>query len=109
MAKPSLTQVFGPGASQTATHLTIAKADWGAVGFTPSAVNSPESMFVAMVLFAALYLTESNLNANVEQQVSVTDGQEFVTVRSNQQYRQISKAVNMQKLYTGTNIDPDDY
>lgn len=109
MAEPSLTQVFGPGATQTATTLTIAKADWVAVGLTPRADNSPESLLVAAMLFAGLHLTEANLNSNPDQSLSITDGGEFLTQRNNQRYRQKTKSLNMQKLDDDSGIDPDDY
>lgn len=109
MAEPLLTQVFGPGATQTATTVTILKADLQTVGLTPSATNTAESLYVALLLLAGLYLTETNLNNNPEQQIFISDGQEFVTTRNTQQYRQLVKNVNMQEIYNGLMIDPDNF
>ena len=52
MPEPTLTQIFGAGAAQTATVLTIAKADLAAVGLTASSTNTAESLFVALLLQA---------------------------------------------------------
>ena len=47
MAELSLTEVFGAGAAQTATTITISKADL--VGLAPSATNRADSLTVAIV------------------------------------------------------------
>jgi hypothetical protein len=46
----SLTDVFGPGATQTATTITIAKADLP--GLTASPTNNGQQIFVALFLAA---------------------------------------------------------
>jgi len=109
MAEPTLQQIFGAGAAQTATTLTIQKADLP--GLTAAADNRAESLFVGMFLIAKNQLTAANQEANPEQSITITDGfppQSLVT-RNNQQYRQNTFAVNMQKLDPGATIDPDDY
>lgn len=111
MAEPTLQQVFGAGASQTATQLIISKADLTAVGLTASANNSPESMYVAILLLAKSALTETNQQTNPEQSVTITDsfGADTIVARNNQNFRQRTYNVNLQKLDTGFTIDPDDY
>ena len=60
----SLTNLFGSGATQDATSLTIIKSDL--VGLTPSLSNSAESLLAAILVKASLlfgaYLTDENGN-----------------------------------------------
>lgn len=112
MPEPTLTQVFGAGATQTTTTLSIAKADLATVGLTASAVNTSESLLVAMLLLAKNSLTPAALETNPEQSVSIAQADfNFQTLieRNNQTYRQSTYSVNLQKLDTGNTIDPDDY
>lgn len=112
MAEPSLTQVFGAGATQTATTLSIAKADLAAVGLTASATNTAESLFVALLLLAKSSLTPTAQETNGDQSITVAQADfNFQTLveRNNQTYRQSTYSVNLQKLDTGNTIDPDDY
>jgi hypothetical protein len=52
--EPALIAIFGTGAAQTATDLTISKAGLQATGytFTPSASNRAEQLFLAILLKA---------------------------------------------------------
>lgn len=112
MAEPTLTQVFGAGATQTATTLSIAKADLASLGLTASATNTAESLFVALLLQAKAALTPTTLETNLDQSVSVAESDfnfQTLVTRNNQTYRQSTYAVNLQKLDTGSIIDPDDY
>lgn len=107
MAEPTLIQVFGTNATQTSTTLTIDKADL--TGLTASSSNTAESLFVAILLKAAEYLTETNLEANGDQSISIVDSFDSLVTRNNTQYRQKTYSVNLQKLDTSSAIDPDDY
>lgn len=111
MAEPSLQEVFGSGATQTASVLTISKADLQAVGLTPSANNSAESLFVALLLLQTNTLTTERQSTNPEQSITIEaaiTGDSLVN-RNNQSYRQSPYTVNLQTLDTFTGIDPDDY
>lgn len=112
MAEPSLVQVFGAGATQTANTISIAKADLTAVGLTPSATNTAESLFVAIMLLAKNYLTATALETNPDQSIIIAEsefGFQSLVTRNNQQYRQSTYTVSLQKLDGLANIDPDDY
>lgn len=112
MAEPTLIQVFGSGATQSATTLTIAKADLAAVGLTASATNTAESLLVALVLLAKNYLTTANQENNVEQNVVVAESSfNFLSfqTRNNQQYQQFSYEVNLQEIYSNTGPNPNNY
>ncbi|HCF27622.1 MAG TPA: hypothetical protein DEV81_10590, partial [Cyanobacteria bacterium UBA11049] len=100
---------FGTNATQTATTLTITKADLATVGLSASANNSAESLYVAMLLLAKNYLTDANLTSNTEQSISIVDSFDSLVTRGTNQYRQKTYSVNLQKLDTGSTIDPDDY
>ena len=112
MAEPTLQQVFGDNASQNATTLTISKADLSSLGLTPSANNSAESLFVAILLKAKQYLSVANYEANIDQSITIAtpdfNAQSLVT-RNNQQYRQFQEVVNLYKVDSSSTIDPDDY
>ena len=110
MAEPTLQQIFGTGATQTATTITIVKADLP--GLTPAADNRAEPVFVGILLRAKSFLTPANQEANSEQSITITDpdfNADSLVQRNNQTYRQKTQSVNLQKLDTSTEIDPDDY
>lgn len=112
MAEPTLQQVFGLGASQTATTLSIAKADLAAVGLTASATNTAESLFVSILLLVKNSLTTTAQETNPDQSVTVAEADfnfQTLVTRNNATYRQSTYSVNLQKLDTGATIDPDDY
>jgi hypothetical protein len=112
MPEPSIQQVFGTNAQSTATTLTIAKADLATVGLTASANNTAESLFVAMLLMAKNSLTTTAQETNPDQSVTVAEADfnfQTLVTRNNATYRQSTYSVNLQKLDTGSTIDPDDY
>lgn len=112
MAEPTITQVFGSGATQTATTLTIHKAALATVGLTADANNTAESLFVAMLLLAKNQLTVANQVLNVEQGITVADQDfDFQTLvsRNNAIYRQTTYSIKLQKVDTASVINPNDY
>lgn len=109
MAEPTLIQVFGNGATQDANTLTISKADLVTVGLTVSANNTAESLVVALIKLWQLQLTATNQENNPEQGLTIETGFPTYVSRNDQQYRQDSKTINIQKLDTTTDVDPDDY
>ncbi len=112
MPEPTLSQVFGAGATQTATALSIAKADLAARGLTASADNKAESLLVALLLQAKTALTPATLETNLDQSISIAESDfnfQTLVTRNNQTYRQSTYAINLQKLDQGNIIDPDDY
>lgn len=110
MAEPTLTQVFGSGASQDANTITIQKTALATVGLTANSNNTAESLMVSIVLLAASYLNETNQTANPDIQVTIADsGFPQIVNRNSNQYRQITYNVNLQTVDTGFTIDPDNY
>lgn len=109
MPEPLGTDVFGPGFQQTATTFTIAKADLAAVGLTPTANNSAESLIVAILLLAQKYLNDDNQATNPDIQVTIAQGFDSLVTRNNATYRQRSYTIDLQKIDNSPTIDPDDY
>lgn len=109
MAELTLQQIFGAGATQTATDIIIKKADLTPKGLTASATNKGEVLFVAIVLKAKDALTTSTLETNADQSISIEQGYSSLVSRNSINYRQDSFTINLQKLDTATTIDPDNY
>lgn len=114
MAEPTLQDVFGAGATQDATTLTIAKADLVAVGLTSGSSISSEKLLAAILKLAAVNLTSTNRDNNIDQSVVVdTDNTPTFTTRTSgtttSVYIRDTITVELDKLYSSTGIDPDDY
>jgi hypothetical protein len=71
MAEPALTSVFGAGATQDATTLTISKSDLATVGLTAASINTAESLLAAIITLAANTLTATNQTLNADQHCSI--------------------------------------
>ncbi|MEH2351933.1 hypothetical protein [Nostoc sp.] len=109
MVKATLVEVLGQGASQTATTLTILKADLPRL--TPSANNTPESLLVGILLKAQSRLTQESFDTNIDQSLTVLKGYSSSVTRGaeNLDYRTKQLVVSMSTLDTDTEIDPDNY
>lgn len=111
MPEPSLAQVFGANASQTATELIISKSDLASIGLTPSANNTAESLLVALMLLAAGYLSTTNqdsINPDIQVTIADSDFPQIVN-RNSAKYRQITYNLNLQTIDSGFSVDPDSY
>jgi hypothetical protein len=109
VAEPTPQQVFGTGFTQTATTFTISKADLASVGLTADASNRAEQLFVAVLLKAAASLNPTAQQSNPDIQITVESSFPSIVFRNDQNYRQSTYTVALQKLDTATSIDPDDY
>ncbi|MFM6312633.1 MAG: hypothetical protein ACKPGB_31080, partial [Dolichospermum sp.] len=83
MPEPTLTEVFGAGATQTATTITISKEALTTVGLTATTTNSAESLLAAILLIAKNNLTETKYELNVDQSIVIGNGFRSTTVRGN--------------------------
>ena len=110
MAEPTLTAVFGAGATQTATHITIAKAD---LDLTASATNRAEQLLAAIAKKAAVTLTLANYNADADQSISIAPGFDSIGFRTfnNTQsaYLNTQLTFNFSKVQTSAGVTPNDY
>ena len=109
MAEPLLTDIFGAGATQTATTLTIAKADLASVGLTASATNTAESLLVAILLKAMQFSNSTNQLTNPDIQVTIAQSFDSLLNRNNATYRQRSYTIDFQKIDASPTINPNDY
>jgi hypothetical protein len=110
MAEPLLTDVFGAGATQTATTITILKAD---LALTASATNRAEQLLAGIIKKAATALTTTTLNTNVDQSISIAPGFDQLVYRQvagvNTPFLQSQLAINFAKAQVSTGVTPDDY
>lgn len=111
MAEPSLIQVFGDGAIQDISTLTISKADLATVGLTASATNTAESLLIAIMLKFKTTLTDEARDLNIDQSVAVVDGfSPSITTRNDLIYLRNTISVEIDRLLEGADsIDPDLY
>ncbi|MCC5619254.1 hypothetical protein LC605_30120 [Nostoc sp. CHAB 5836] len=109
MPEPTLQQVFGANATQTATTITITKADLP--GLTPSSTNRAESLLTAILLKAQDGLPQSTFDTNIDQSIYIVSGFPGFAFRgaNNDSYRVDQLTVNLAKPDTSATIDPDDY
>ncbi|OLP19822.1 hypothetical protein BST81_03570 [Leptolyngbya sp. 'hensonii'] len=107
MAEPTLTEVFGASAIQDGTTLTITKADLP--GLTPAVNNRAEALFVGILVKAMEALTATAQGDDPLRQVTIEAGFEQIVIRGENQYRQKTLTINLQKADVAGGIDPDDY
>ena len=109
MAEPTLIQVFGTGALQDATTITISKTDLETVGLTPVASNRAESILAAIVKLASNYLTETNFDSDIDQSITIVPNEDTLITRNNVRYRQASMTVEFSKPDQASVFSPMDY
>jgi hypothetical protein len=107
MAEPTLIELFGAGATQSATAITILKADLP--GLTASATNTAESLLAGIILKAGTALTTTARDANPDQSIAIEQGFDQVAYRGTTAYYQSARTITLQKINTSATIDPDDY
>ncbi|MEH2454493.1 hypothetical protein [Nostoc sp.] len=109
MSEPSLQSIFGANVTQTATTVTLTKADFSSTGFTPAAVNTAESILGAIVSYAQPSLTTANQSNNVDQSVVISDSNDTLVTRSSVQYRRKTKVIAFDKADNASAFNPNDY
>jgi hypothetical protein len=107
MAEPTLIELFGAGATQSATAITILKADLP--GLTASPTNTAESLLAGIILKAGTALTTTARDANPDQSIAIEQGFDQVAYRGTNACYQSARTITLQKLNTLASIDPDDY
>lgn len=110
MAEPTLQEVFGVGATQTATTVTILKAD---LDMTAAASNRGEQIFAAIVKKASTTLTEANFALNPDQSINIAVGFESLVYRTintvTSTLLQAQLSINFHKPQASSGITPNDY
>jgi hypothetical protein len=107
VTQPSLTAVFGAGATQNATDLIIKKADLP--GLTASANNTAESLLAGIILKAETDLTTTARDADPDRNIAIEPGFDSIAYRGTTAYYQAQRQITLQKVNTSAAIDPDDY
>lgn len=110
MAEPTLEEIFGNGATQTATTVTILKAD---LDLTATSNNRGEQILAGIVKKASIKLTQTNFDTNPNQSITVTPGYDsliYRTVGTTQEtLLQTQLSVNFAKIQASGGVTPDDY
>jgi hypothetical protein len=109
MAEPTLQEIFGASATQTATTLTITKADLASTGLTASGTNTGESLLGAILALGSTTLTDANFQTNLDQSVTIARQSDTITYRGQDTYTQKPWTVNFNKIAPAPTFDPDDY
>jgi hypothetical protein len=110
MAEPTLQEVFGAGATQTATTITILKAD---LDMTATATNRGEQCFAAIVKKASGKLTTTEFATNANQSITIAAGFDSLAYRTigtvQETLLQTQLTLNFAKVQTTSGVTPDDY
>lgn len=110
MAEPTLTDVFGAGATQDATTLTILKSDLAGLGLTAAAGNTAESLLISIVLKAAGLLTEVNrLTDTANRNIAIEfAGADIFNDGLGNDFLRRAWSISAYTDYTLPTFDPDD-
>jgi hypothetical protein len=110
VTEPTLQDIFGAGATQTATTITILKSD---LPMTAAAVNGGERVFAAIVKKASTPLNQTSFGTNENQSISIQPGFDSLIYRSfnnvTSTHLQTQLTINFSKPQTTTGVTPDDY
>lgn len=110
MSEPTLQEIFGANATQTATDIIIKKAD---LPMTAAPINRGEQVLAAIVKKNSTSLTAANFNTNPDQSITIGTGFDslaYRTVGTEQlTYLQNQLTISFAKLQSSTGITPDDY
>lgn len=109
MAEPTVEQLFGVGTTQTATTLTIPKSGLTALGLTPSATNTAESLLAAILKLCQASLSPTKAAGNPDQSITISDSPaSLVAVGSTTFYRK-NILISFGAVTNTAGITPDDY
>lgn len=109
MAEPTLEQLFGVGTTQTAIALTVPKSGLVALGLTPSATNTAESLLAAILKLCQASLSPTKAATSPDQSITVSDSPaSLVTVGSETRYRK-NIIISFGSVTNTAGITPDAY
>lgn len=109
MAEPTLEQVFGAGATQDATTLTIAKSALASVGLTAQASNTGESLLAAILKVAANTLTAQNQQLNADQNCAIQSANSSVYQSPFGTRLRQNLLISFDDAFSNPGITPDNY
>ncbi len=118
MPEPTIPQIFGTGATRLASGASTPSAGLfipdsalqGAGLATPNTASA-EGHFAAVTLNAKTYLSQTNFDANTDQNIYLASGFSSFTTRgtNNDSYRVDQITTNLAKIDNSATIDPDNY
>jgi hypothetical protein len=110
VAEPTLQEIFGAGATQTATTVTILKSD---LPMTASATNRAEQILAAIAKKASSALTTTTFGTNLDQSINIASGYDQLVYRTIDgtptPYLQNQLTFNFAKVQSSAGITPDEY
>lgn len=110
MSESTVQQVFGANATLSTTVLSIQLSDLVAVGFDPAAFFTAEGLLVAVLLKAALVLTEASRTGDyANRNVTIYSGGTDLPVQGGSIYRRDAYSVLLYKPETILPVNPNDY
>jgi len=109
MTVKTLQNIFGANAAQTATTITITKADLASTGFTPATSNTADSILAAIIAYAETNAPDSTAQTDPTQTVGISDGYLSVTNINNVNYLVSPKTINFYSTFAGGTFNPNNY
>lgn len=110
MAEPSITDIFGAGATQDSTTILISKADLDIVA---SANNKAEGLLAAIFKKAGINLTQTAFNADEARSIYISPSFDSIASRTvnntTTQLYQTAWNIVFAKPQTTPGITPNDY
>jgi hypothetical protein len=110
VAEKTLQEIFGAGATQTATTITLIKAD---LPMTAAANNRGEQVFAAIAKRASTVLDKTSFDADPDRSINIQSGFDQIVYRTisgaTTTLLQTALTVNFVKIQAAAGISPDDY
>jgi hypothetical protein len=110
MAEATLQDVFGAGATQTSTTITILKSQ---LPFTATATNNGEQVLSAIVKKAAPIFTQTIFDTDITKNISIAQGYDSLVYRTNGANQdtllQVPFTINFCQTQASGGINPDLY
>jgi hypothetical protein len=107
MPKHTLQELFGASATQTATTITITKADFATLA--ASVNNTGSQLFSALLLRAKDIATQAAYDADTTKTIYASAGFSSFTTRGTISSRNDQITFNLTKPDSSAVLDPDDY
>jgi hypothetical protein len=110
MAEPTLTDIFGAGATQTPTTITLLKSD---LPMTAATVNRGEQVLAAIAKKASTVLTSATFDVDIDRSVAIQTGFDSLVYRTiatvTETLLQTQLVFNFTKPQITSGVTPDDY
>lgn len=110
MAEATLQEIFGTGATQTSTTITILKAD---LPMTAIATNKGETVLAAIIKKNLTTLSQTVFDADPAKSISLVQGFDSLIYRTNgtvqETLLQVPITINFAQTQASGTINPDNY